>query len=164
MCPLEKSVYPLEKEKTFVHFTNKREVEKPMGIYAVGWSSTNWLGYGVTLSWVAGKIGDFIGKNRGSMGEPVGKIRKNWFYWEQRKYVTRDSLPVISWNSTEKWVRRCIGLKSTLDEVDEHPQRIWSRSLPIPWRLPNSRSLAFYLQYLLGIKHGNWKFLIAWSF
>jgi hypothetical protein len=27
---------------------------------------------------VAGKIGDFIGKNRGSMGEPVGKIRKNW--------------------------------------------------------------------------------------
>jgi hypothetical protein len=36
MCPLEKSVYPLEKEKTFVHFTNKREVEKPMGIYAVG--------------------------------------------------------------------------------------------------------------------------------
>ena len=36
MCPLEKSVYPLEKAKTFVHFTNKREVEKPMGIYAVG--------------------------------------------------------------------------------------------------------------------------------
>jgi hypothetical protein len=36
MYPLEKSVYPLEKAKTFVHFTNKREVEKPMGIYAVG--------------------------------------------------------------------------------------------------------------------------------
>ena len=36
MHPLEKSIYPLEKEKTFVHFTNKQEVEKPMGIFGYG--------------------------------------------------------------------------------------------------------------------------------